>query len=45
MSAVAQNFSYQVYGKKESVKEEPEVTKERLERIKVSVDKYLTDKK
>lgn len=45
MSAVTQNYIYQVCGKKETDRKEPAVTKDRLERIKASVGKYLTDKK
>lgn len=45
MSAVAQNFAYRVCGKKDSKKKEPTVTKDRLENIKASVGKYLTEKK
>ena len=45
MSAVAQNYVYQVCGKKETTKKEPVVSKDRLARIKASVDKYLPEKK
>lgn len=45
MSAVAQNYVYQVCGKKETTKKEPIVSKDRLARIKASVDKYLPEKK
>lgn len=45
MSAVAQNFVYQVYGKKDTQKKEPTVSKEKLEAIKAELGKYLSNGK
>ena len=41
MSAITQNFSYKVNGKKDATKPEPTISKERFEAIKSSVGKYL----
>lgn len=45
MSAVTQNYVYQVCGKKDGAKKEPTVSKDRLEKIKAELGKYLSDKK
>lgn len=45
MSSVTQNYVYQIGSKKDSDRKEPTVSKDRLEAIKRSVGKYLTDKK
>lgn len=44
MSAVTQNFVYQVCGKKDAKKNEPIVSPKRLDEIKKTVGKYLTEK-
>lgn len=43
MSAVTQNFVYQVCGKKDVKKTEPIVSQNRLAEIKKTVGKYLTE--
>ena len=45
MSAVSQNYSYRVRGKKSTGKAEPVVTADRLAKIKQSVGKYLDGKR
>lgn len=45
MSAVTQNFVYQVCGKKDSQKKEPTVSQNRLAEIKKTVGKYLSENK
>lgn len=43
VSAVNQNYVYQAFGKRGTEKAEPVVSKDRLEKIKEAVGKYLSD--